>query len=203
MVVNEKNLPTFTLEQVIAFAFMSNKPDAIEIDTSDRRYLVLETEAAPHVEGDAYYARLYALLDDPVALGAILHALMTRDLKGYNICSRAPETAAKYRLQKATASDIMQCMREHDGEAPFRYKVVRVAEIDSVLPRHMHRSTNKIIEALKALGYTSFEEPIEPGKDGERFRVWLHPARENRDSLSIEDVQAQYRAERPDTNFFD
>jgi hypothetical protein len=88
MSVNEKNLPSFTLDQVIAFAFMSNRIDAIKVDTSDRRYLVLKTEAVPRP--DDYYVRLYGLLEDRVALGAVLHQLLNRDLKGYDICGPAP-----------------------------------------------------------------------------------------------------------------
>jgi hypothetical protein len=69
MSVNEKNIPSFILEQVIAFAFMSNRLDAIRLDNSDRRYLVLKTEAMPHKDDKAYYVPLYDLLEDKAALG--------------------------------------------------------------------------------------------------------------------------------------
>jgi hypothetical protein len=98
MSVNEKNLPSFTLEQVIAFAFMSNRLDAIKLDTSDRRYLVLKTEAMPHKDDKAYYVPLYDLLDNKVALGAILH-------------QNSGETPYSY--QAVTLDEISEAMPHH------------------------------------------------------------------------------------------
>jgi hypothetical protein len=165
MSVNEMNLPSFILDQVIAFAFMSNRLDAIKVDNSDRRYLVLKTEAMPHPGGDAYYTRLYDLLDDKVALGAILHQLMTRDLKGYNICGRAPETTAKDELKKATASDLVKWIAENNGETPYSYQAVTLAEIAEAVPRYImgNRSTGAISEALEQMGYWAFPQQIRPG----------------------------------------
>jgi hypothetical protein len=199
MSVNEKNLPSFILDQVIAFAFMSNRLDAIRVDNSDRRYLVLKTEARPHPGGDAYYMRLYDLLNDKAALGAILHQLMTRDLKGYNICGRAPETAAKDELKRATASDLVKWMAENSGETPYCYQAVTLKEIEEAMPRHIRCSTGQIIEAMEQSGYWACPKQIRPGgAKAKKKRVWLHPGVEGRAELAPIQVQQLYVSERPE-----
>jgi hypothetical protein len=177
MTVNEKNLPVFQLEQQIAFAFMSNAADAIPVDTSDRRYLVLETKATPHPE-PGYYKRLYVdLLNDEAALGAILFELLSRGLGAYDISGRAPETAAKYELKKATASDLVKWIRERDGEPPFSLRTTTMREIEAELPPAMRGRTGVTIKALEDLGYKPFAQQIRPRGDrhSDKIRVWLRP----------------------------
>jgi hypothetical protein len=199
MSVNEKNLPSFILDQVIAFVFMSNRLDAIRVDNSDRRYLVLKTEARPHPGGDAYYTRLYDLLEDKAALGAILHQLMTRNLKGYNICGRAPETAAKDELKKATASDLVKWIAENSGETPWSYKAVTLKEIEDEVPQRIRVGTGHIIEAMEQSGYWACPKQIQPGgRGGKKLRVWLHPSVEGREALAPAQVQRLYVDERPE-----
>jgi hypothetical protein len=182
MTVNEKNLPTFVIDQVIAFAFMSNKPDAIELDNSDRRYLVLETMAKVHPGGTAYYQKLYGkndvggLLQDRKALGAILDQLMNRDLGKYDIAGPAPWTAAKVAMKDASANDIGQWINQHIGQKPFSNRVVTVDEITAALPKFMQpRLTMKTIrEALEYLGGIPWSDQIRPdGRNGDKLRVWL------------------------------
>jgi hypothetical protein len=200
MMVNEKNLPMFTIEQVIAFAMMSNRLNAIKLDISDRRYLVVKTEAEPHPGGIPYYIRLYDLLKDKAALGAILHQLMGRDLRGYNICGRAPETAAKEEMRKATASDLAHWIAENSGEVPYSYQAVTMEEIGEAVPRYImgNRSTGFIREALEESGYYRFPQQIRlGGRKADRKRVWLHPSVEGREALAPVQVRQIYVAERP------
>jgi hypothetical protein len=200
MSVNEKNIPSFILDQVIAFIFMSNRLDAIKVDISDRRYLVLKTEAKPHPDDKAYYTRLYDLLDDKAAMGAILHQLMTRDLGSYNICGRAPETAAKDELKKVTALDLARWMAENSDEPPYSYKVVMLKEIADKMPHHIRVSTGHIIEAMEQSGYYAFPQQIRPGgRAAPKLRVWVHPSVENQRDLTPAQVQQLYMDERAAT----
>jgi hypothetical protein len=197
MSVNEKNLPSFILDQVIAFAFMSNRLDAIRVDMSDRRYLVVKTEAVPKPNG--YYTRLYGLLEDRVALGAVLHQLMTRDLGGYDIRGRAPETTAKDELKRVTASDLVRWMAENSDETPYSYRVVTLKEIAEALPRHVRVGTGFMIEAMEQAGYWAFPQQIRPGgRDAKKKRVWLHPGVEGREEMGPGQVQQLYVEERPE-----
>jgi hypothetical protein len=211
MTVNEKNLPTFVIDQVIAFGFMSNQPDAIEIDNSDRRYLVVETKAQVHPDGQAYYHRLYGtptrgkgnqggVLQDPAALGAILYALENRDLKGYSITDRAPDTAAKIAMKAASANDIAQWMTSHSGEAPFNYQVVTLDEIVLSLPSFMKGrvSMKTLREAMEYHKAFNWPVQIRPNATrGGKISVWLQgeAAEQARGGL-VPDVLSIYRAER-------
>jgi hypothetical protein len=197
MSVNEKNLPSFTLDQVIAFAFMSNRLDAIKLDNSDRRYLVLKTEAVPHPDDKAYYVPLYDLLDNKAALGAILYQLMSRNLNSYNICGRAPETAAKDELKKATASDLVRWMAENSDETPYCYQAVTLKEMLDELPPYIRATPGLVIEAMEQSGYYSFPKQIRPGgAKAKKLRVWLHHGVENQRGLGPAQVQRLYMEER-------
>jgi hypothetical protein len=137
-------------------------------------------------------------LDDKVALGAILAQLMARDLRHYNICGRAPETAAKEELKKATASDLVQWIAENSGEVPYSYQAVTLQEITDAMPRHIRAGTGYIKKAMEQSGYRRFPEQIRLGGRGtEKIRVWLHPDVENRETLGPAQVRQLYVNERP------
>jgi hypothetical protein len=208
MTVNEKNLPTFVIDQCIAFAFMSNKPDAIEIDNTDRRYLVLETVAAVHKLGTAYYQKLYGkndiggLIRDRAGLAAILWALMNRPLGKYDIAGPAQWTDAKTAMKAASANDIAQWMHQNSAQPPFCHRVVTMDEIAAALPSFMRgRITMKgLREALEHFGGLSWPTQIEPdsrsgGETRNRLRVWLlgSAADEWRKGVSIPKVTEMYR----------
>jgi hypothetical protein len=199
MMVNEKNLPMFTIEQKIAFAMMSNRLNAIKLDISDRRYLVVKTETEPHPDGIPHYIRLYDLLEDKVALGAILHQLMNRDLEGYNISGRAPETVAKEEVKKATASDLVKWIAENSGTIPYSYQAVTLEEIAAAVPSYImgNQSTGAIKEAMEESGHYRFPQQVRlGGRDADRKRVWLHPSVEGRAELAALQVREIYLSER-------
>jgi hypothetical protein len=195
IMVDEKNLPGFMIDQVIAFVMMSNRLDAIKLDMGDRRYLVVKTEAVPHPDGDAYYVPLYGMLEDKEKLGAVLHQLMTRDLKGYNICGRAPETVAKGEMKRATVSDLALWMAENGGEEPYSYQAVTMKEIEDALPKRIRVGTRLMKEAMEDRGYWRFPEQIHPGgRAGKKRRVWLGPGVAR--GLTTGEVQQLYKKER-------
>jgi hypothetical protein len=173
--INEKNMPQVTIPDVIAYLFFSNKADALPIDDSDRRYLIVGTDAKPR--GREYYCRLYDLLDDPAALAAIKHQLMTRDIGTYTAAGAAPYTDAKGAMIEASASDLQSYMVEHAGEAPLSYRLVTVDEIIERLPRHVvprqrvHATLYDILR--RRFNGIHVEGQIRPGgRSGDKIRVW-------------------------------
>ena len=158
---------------------------------------MLKTEAKPQL--DAYYTALYALLDDKVALGAILAQLMTRDLGSYDIRGRAPETAAKDELKRMTALDLARWIAENSDETPYSYQAVTLKEIADAMPHHIRCSTGYMIEAMEQSGYYAFPQQIRPGgRAAKKLRVWLHPGVENQRELDPAQVQQLYVDERPE-----
>ena len=130
--LNDKNVKRFTLENCFGFFMMTNEPAAIKLDNSDRRYLVIETKALP--KPHSYYVRLFKLLDDPKAIGAIKYQLEHRDLEGYSGEGRAPETTAKLNMIEAGSSDIEQWMTMHAGEYPLTCTVISLDDILKIMP---------------------------------------------------------------------
>jgi putative DNA primase/helicase len=181
--VNQKNLPTFVMDQAIAFMLMSNKDDPLALDLTDRRYLILRTEAKVHPQGRVYYDALYGvhgrggILNDPASLGAILHELLTRDLGSYTIESEAPFTEAKQQTLDAAQSPEAKWMIEHSGEAPMRYRVVTPDEIVEAMPRRLQTrfAGDAVREALRdRFGGKAWPQQIRPdGRSGDKVRVWL------------------------------
>ncbi len=205
--VNEKMLPTFRIDQVIAFMLNTNTDDPLRLDDSDRRYLIIKTDAEPHADGAVYYDKLYGvnnvggILDNSAALGAILFELMHRDLGNYSIEHPAPFTAAKAETIAAGAGEVARWMIENRGTPPLSWRVVRLAEIIEGMPRYMQsRGVMKAVtEALREhFNGKPWPDQIRPdGMRGDKIAVWLigvvnDPAAPLRNS----DVLAMYREDR-------
>ena len=150
-----------------------------------------------------YYCRLYDLLDDPAALAAIKHQLMTRDLGPYTAAGAAPYTDAKGAMIEASASDLQSYMVEHAGEAPFSYRLVTVDEIIERLPRHVVPKTRvhaTLYDILRRrFNGIHIEGQIQPrGRKGDKIRVWaIGPTPEFvAETIGMGSLAAIYRDER-------
>jgi hypothetical protein len=204
--INEKNMPQVTIPDVLAYLFFSNKADALPIDDTDRRYAIVGTNVKP--KDRAYYCRLYDLLDDPVALGAIKHQLLNRPLDGYTAAGAAPYTDAKGEMIEASASDLQSYMFEHAGEVPFSYRLVTVDEIIERLPRHVlprQRVHATLYDVLRRrFNGIHVEGQIRPrGSKGDKIRVWAigptpEAVTETLNSGSLATIYRDERAARSD-----
>jgi Bifunctional DNA primase/polymerase, N-terminal/Family of unknown function (DUF5906) len=192
--VNDKGVPQYKIDNCFAVGAMTNVDDAILVDNTDRRWEVHRTFSEPREA--AYYDRLYAVLKDPVALGAIAHELLNRDLKGYSGKHRARETEAKLALIDAGTSEIGQWMADHDGTSPLTLRVVTLDEVEEMLPKH-YRARPGMRAAVKETLRNRFRgEPwphqIQPsGRNGPKLRVWVL-------GDTPENVQAAYKEDHPD-----
>jgi hypothetical protein len=125
--INQKNVNAFFIDNCFGFYAMTNDPAALKFDNKDRRYAVVSTPATPRPA--AYYDKLYASLKDEAALAAIYYELLHRDLQGYSAQERAPETAAKSEMMRASAGAIELWMLSHADQPPLCYSVVSIDEI--------------------------------------------------------------------------
>ncbi|HEY5305174.1 MAG TPA: bifunctional DNA primase/polymerase [Pseudolabrys sp.] len=171
--VDEKNMPPLTIRDVIAYLLMTNKFDAIPMDDSDRRYLVLKTLATPKEK--AYYVKLFALLDDPIALGAIKWELEHRDLGNYTAQASAPFTVAKAEMIEASAGDVQHHMIANAEAPPFCHRLVTIEECVEALPRHLKigrvSSTVKDVLRRKFNG-VSVGQIRTGGRNDPRIHAW-------------------------------
>lgn len=105
MAINRKNLPRFEADIFANIIFLSNHLDALQIPDQDRRLWVVVNYEEP--KDEAYYDRLYGLLDDPEALAQI-HALLAEYLvvRTFNPNGRAPVTKFTHQARNASKSEL-------------------------------------------------------------------------------------------------
>lgn len=82
----------------------SNHLSAIPLEDGDRRIEVVYTEARPR-EAD-YYARLYAVLDDPLFIAAVAKFLGERDISAFNPGAHAVNSESKKAATKASQTPM-------------------------------------------------------------------------------------------------
>ncbi len=198
LTVDEKNMPPVTIDDVMAYLLFTNKLDAIPMDNSDRRYLILRTLAT--LRSNAYYCNLFdTILDGPESphmLGAIMWELLHRDLKGYTAASAAPFTAAKGEMIEAALPDIEHWMVQHADDRPLNLRVVTIEEVIKILPRRLHRTARlewMVGDVLRRrFQGISHKSQIRPwGADSDKVRVW------SINGVPPDDLVGAYREKHP------
>lgn len=187
LMVNDKNVQEYAIDDCIAYLGFSNKADAISMDDTDRRYLIVRTHAMPKLDAAghsdvAYYKPLFALLSNPVALGAIAHQLLTRDLGNYSAAAPAPRTTHKTEMMNAGRSEIERWVIDEIGNPPLSFKLVSISrDIIPEMPSHATRGAHSGLSRAIADSLRRFAqgEELTPAMhrlpNGERVRLWaLH-----------------------------
>ncbi len=199
--INEKNVPHYRMKDYIAWLGFTNRDDAMSMDDSDRRYLVVRTPAEKKDAG--YYTDLYGLLGDKEALSAIAEQLRARDIGEYNGQARAPETGAKASMIEAGRGDLDHWIIENLGNPPLSWKLVQLSDVISVLPSYITRGAGgirlqkRVKDALRRFARGEpFENQTRIG-NGERARFWaLHGSYAILNSTAPETLAALYQGQR-------
>jgi hypothetical protein len=184
--VDMKNRNDFDMPNVMAVLCGSNKSDAITMDDSDRRYLIVSTDRDGKIlkpRGTEYYRTLYGKdgiggkLNDPEALAGVAWELQHRDLKGYSAQDPAPRTAAKARMIETAGSELQKWMR--DSDVVRGHKLVAVDRIVHQVPpdidrRHRGNLRTDIADVLRRkFNGVPVKNQIRPyGSGGGKIRVW-------------------------------
>jgi hypothetical protein len=174
--INEKNVPHFRMRDYIAWLGFTNRDDAMSMDDSDRRYLVVRTPAERKDTG--YYVDLYATLEDKAALAAIAAQLGSRDLGAYNGQARAPLTNAKQDMIEAGHGDLETWFKDNLGVPPLSWKLVTVGDVIANLPTYVTRGNGgirlqkRIMECLKRFAKGQTWPDQCRLSNGEKVRLW-------------------------------
>lgn len=88
----------------------SNSTTALPLEDDDRRFWVVQCDEGP--KSTEYYARLYALKDDPAFIASVAEYLSRRDISDFKQGQRAPMTSAKAALLERTRPAEEQCLRD-------------------------------------------------------------------------------------------
>ena len=101
--INTKNEPKFTQPNLIKYVFLSNHPDAVFLDDSDRRFFVVEVAQGRLSDHEA---KGYISWRDQDGRAALLHFLLNLDIKDFNAKSPAPMSSAKQEMIDDNKSDF-------------------------------------------------------------------------------------------------
>lgn len=170
--INEKNMPKFDMENCFGIIAMTNDDAAISLDISDRRYLVVRTDAKP--KDTAYYQMLYSKLKDPAAVAAVAFELQTRDIGEYNGAGRAPSTKAKTMMIDAGLSELDTFLIENSHQYPLNARVIAVQDVMTLLPARFGRfnSLNRAIANALRNHFKGEMIGQTPLSDRSRPRLW-------------------------------
>lgn len=101
--VNIKYIPQFTIPDCINYYLTSNHADALFLEDADRRYFVHEVISGRL--SDEFYANYDKWMRGPGA-SSLFHALLQRDLSGFNPKAHAYRTMARERMVSAGKGDL-------------------------------------------------------------------------------------------------
>lgn len=170
--INQKNIEQKEVDNCFGIFAMTNHDAAISLDNTDRRYLIVKTEAEKR--DLEYYDMLYAKLNDPSAVAAVAYLLTNRDLKGYNGAGSAPETVAKREMIEAGLGDLEHWMNEHGGEWPLNGRIIAVQDVIDSLPTRLQRTNARLSANVSGILKRRFQaEPIGQFTLSNRARVRL------------------------------
>lgn len=172
IMINEKNIAQQSVMNCFGIIAMTNDDAAISLDDSDRRYLVVRTDAEPRDED--YYKVLYARLNDPANVAAVAFSLLSRDVGKYDGRSKAPITEAKRQMISAGLSDLEHFMMDTEGSWPLSGRVIQVKDVLDIMPNRLvgksSRAHANVMTVLKKR-YNGVEVGQHRLKDGTRARL--------------------------------
>jgi hypothetical protein len=147
--INEKNIPVHETDNCFGIFAMTNDDAAISLDSTDRRYLVVRTDAV--VRPKPYYVSLYNRLKDAASVAAVAYSLMNRKLGEYNGESSAPVTSAKEEMITAGLSDLEHWITENEGNWPFNGRIIQTADVIESLPPRLARSGGRLLPNISSI----------------------------------------------------
>lgn len=195
--VNIKFQPQFEIPNLIAAIFFTNMENALHLSRQGRRYFVMWNEGEPRP--DAYYAELAAWFE---AGGAAKAArwLLNRDVASFNAKGRAPETAARENMRRASRPRLEELIEDGlgDGQGIFRYRLFTLDDVANSLRERLNDTritNNKVAAAMRKFGCvalgryslevappdcsTAFERSGEPtlfARKSDQMDQWSRPA---------------------------
>jgi hypothetical protein len=182
VIVNEKNLPEYLLEDRANYLFTSNHPDALFLEDTDRRFFVFNTNESKLT--DEFYSSYDNWLKNENGASAVFHFLLCRDVSRFNPQGAALSTVFKQQMARIGKSDIalwVAELKEHPerilrrGKAVLPYTLATSEELLSMYDPELRKgvTSNGVSRALRSAGMQQAYrgQPI-PTEDG-YVRLWI------------------------------
>lgn len=161
---------------VIAF---SNDQNPLYIDSGDRRWYVINVTANVRPAGRDFYDRVYNKMNDPEALGMLLHEMMSRNVDNFRPDQPPVLTEAKTQLINTGRTDVERIIYDaiKYGDLPdyFQQDALRQALKEAgYLQTHQDRHNSYLSEIIQKAGGVSKQIMIHlPDGRKRRSQVWI------------------------------
>ncbi len=197
--VNIKNVTAQKIENYMAMMAITNHRDAMPMESTERRWLVIETNVSRKGDGE-YYKRLFGVLENPDALGAIAYELQNRQLGKYDAAQAPEETDARKQMIELSRSDVESWLDENTGNYPLAANVTTIRDVIDSMPVTLQRQPrlNTVVRTFlrDKLRGAPFPDPIRTKSSG-KIRAWaLHGKYAILGKLTEDEVAARYEADR-------
>jgi hypothetical protein len=170
--VNIKNVNAHKIENYMAMMAITNHRDAMPMEESERRWLVVETFA--DTADAAYYNRLWPILESPDALAAIAYQLQNRNLGDYNASLPPVRTDARAQMIELSRSDLEHWLYDMQKNPPLSYQITTLTDIIEAMPQSLQKSSR-----LRTVLQTFVREKVNGEMlrqvrigNGNRVRLW-------------------------------
>lgn len=180
--INKKHLPSFVIDDCIQYLFTSNDPDALYIDPNERRYFVHRVKATKPRPTE-FYRTIDAWSKSTEGQGALLHHLMTLDMKGFDPIAPAMKTEDMKSMASLTRTELEQFLLDVTEEPDAT--LARFGDTDLVTGQELAmvfetvagdgKRVSPILVARKLTGLGC--EPVHRVRDRDGRRVNLYALR--------------------------
>jgi hypothetical protein len=194
--IREMYKPVYEQKNRFNFLFLTNHPDPIVIDDSDRRYCVLHSPSPPHPDAQTgYYGPLFAWTDNNAPV--LLDWMQARDLRQFEPKAHAPMTEAKAELIKRSMPALDQWIAEMVEALrwPFHVDLIAPSDLTAALPDFGLRGTSKDIGAafqrlrFTELGYKRYGTSRDNAGRAAQITLWAVRDGEKYRQMSTEQVR--------------
>ena len=224
--VNIKGISAYTIENVIAVMGTSNHPDALPLDTLDRRWAIIASPVTvadrEAMRADGHFARIMPMVKRPelpasvAALSAIAYELQRRDVRKFTP-GDAPMTEGKAQMIELGRDELERWMNENRHNPPFTREVVNIDDdiIPMVPETILRKSRNPSADIAKFLkseldGVKIGSHQLGKGRNAKQSQLWalndkgveaknrIAKGAAPRNALGTINVTELYRLERED-----
>jgi hypothetical protein len=170
--INTKNEPKFNQPNLIKYVFLSNHPDAVFLDDSDRRFFVVEVQQGRLPENEAIE---FTAWRDNGGSEALLHFLLNLDISDFNSKSPAPMSSAKQEMIDDNKSDLERWLDQtlENASTTIGREICSAEELVTLYQLQSgNKCSSKVITlALKKRGIKRLNKQAK-FKSGKRIRVY-------------------------------
>lgn len=170
--INAKNEPKFTQPNLIKYVFLSNHPDAVFLDDSDRRFFVIEVQQGRLPEAEA---QAFTKWRDNGGKEALLYFLLNLDIGDFNSMAPAPMSSAKQEMIEDNKSDFERWLDQalDNIDTTIGREICSADELTSLYHRHSgYKCSSKVVTlALNKRGIKRLSKQAKM-TNGKRIRVY-------------------------------